>query len=333
MEHLMRHNIAEAADPGYAHMPVMWREVLDFVEQSPREGRGYLVDCTLGEGGHSAMLLERCPGLAVIGIERDPEILEIARERLARFGERVRFIHDNFSNLARSLGDGPPELHYFLYDLGVSSFHFDRSGRGFSYAGDERLDMRLDETGETAFDVVNRYDQRLLADIFHKLGEERWSRRIAAAICRERENRPVETSGELAAIVMRAVPRPRKEQGIHPATRVFQALRIQVNDELSAIAGSIRDAWMRLASGGRIIAIAFHSLEDREVKTVFRQMAKGCSCGGYPEHCRCNGDSMVKILTKKPLVPQHDEMEYNRRARSAKMRACEKIRSGPEGGE
>lgn len=312
-------------------MPVMWREVLDFVERSPGEGLGCLVDCTLGEGGHSAMLLERCPGLAVIGIERDPEILEIARQRLAPFGDRISFIHDNFANLARALGDRGG-LDFFLYDLGVSSFHFDRSGRGFSYGGDERLDMRLDGAGESAYDVVNRYDQRSLADIFHGLGEERWSRRIAAALCREREKGPVETSRQLAAIVMRAVPKGkgRRDQGIHPATRVFQALRIHVNDELAAIAGSIREAWRRLAPGGRIMAIAFHSLEDREVKRVFRELARGCRCGGYP-HCQCDGPPLVKVLTKKPLVPHHDEMEYNRRARSAKMRACERIESGGRG--
>ncbi len=320
----MRHNVEAAKNSEFAHVPVMWREVLDFVQESPMKGRGLLVDCTLGEGGHSSLLLDRCPDLSVLGIERDPEVLAVAEKRLEQYGERMRTIPGNFSEIREHVAGLPEKPSYFLYDFGISSFHFDRSGRGFSFAGEEPLDMRLDGRGETAADVVNRYDQKALADIFHELGEERYSRRIASAICRERSRRVIGNAKELAGIVMGAIP-GRREKGIHPATRVFQALRIHVNDELGAILKSLREAWKHLAAGGRIIAIAFHSLEDRRVKTVFRELSKGCRCGGYPDNCRCDGPAIVKILTKKPLVPHHDEVQFNSRARSAKMRVCELI--------
>jgi 16S rRNA (cytosine1402-N4)-methyltransferase len=219
---------------------------------------------------------------------------------------------------------------YILYDFGISSFHYERSGRGFGFARNEKLDMRLDGSGISAYDVVNGYDSARLADIFYRLGEERWSRRIASAICRARETKRIEGTAELAEIVMRAVPRPRGgrrhgTQDIHPATRVFQAIRIHVNDELGAIKRSLADAWKLLVSGGRIIAIAFHSLEDRAVKESFRALSKGCTCGAYPDECSCDGRPVVNILTKKPVVPQSDEVAFNRRARSAKMRVCERI--------
>lgn len=308
----------------YAHVPVMWNELREFLTGAVAAGDGIIVDCTLGEGGHSEKMLAAFPGIKVIAFERDVEILAIARERLDPFGGRISFINDNFSSIARHLGDVAGRIAGFLYDFGISSYHFDNSGRGFSYQGDEPLDMRLDGgTGLSARDIVNTWTEIKLTEIIRTYGEERWARRIARYICRSRDMKPLETSQELAQLVLRAIPARFHVKNIHPATRVFQALRIAVNDELSAIETSLRDALGLVASGGRICAISFHSLEDRIVKNIFRRASKGCVC--TEEQCLCRNDPLVKILTKKPVVPGDAEMASNRRARSAKLRVAEKI--------
>jgi 16S rRNA (cytosine1402-N4)-methyltransferase len=309
----------------YAHIPVMPREIVQFVETSAYRGTGVLVDCTVGEGGHSELLLERFKDIRIIAFDRDGGILEIARERMKRHAGRIDFINDNFSHISQHLGSMRNGINYFLYDFGISSYHFETSGRGFSFAKNERLDMRLDDGAESAYHIVNSGDEKALAEIIFRYGEERWSRKIASAIVRSRRVKPVETTGELAEIVLRAIPKKFHVKNIHPATRVFQALRIAANDELSAIERSLGDAHGFLATGGRIMAVSFHSLEDRIVKEKFRRLSRGCTCAADPRTCRCVNQPYVKILTKKPLRPEVDEIENNSRARSARLRVCEKL--------
>ncbi|OHD71021.1 MAG: 16S rRNA (cytosine(1402)-N(4))-methyltransferase [Spirochaetes bacterium RBG_16_49_21] len=309
----------------YAHIPVMTNELLHFIESSASRGAGILVDCTVGEGGHSELLLSRFARLRIIAMDRDADILEAARRRLKPYAARIDYINDNFSYISRHLDTLRGKIHYFLYDFGVSSFHLERSGRGFTFARDEKLDMRLDGSGVSAYHVVNTFDEKRLADIFFRLGQERWARRIAAAIRRARVDGPVGTTGELARIVLRAIPKKFHVRNIHPATRVFQAVRIFVNDELACIEKSLGQAYRLLASGGRIMAISFHSLEDRIVKEKFRRLSRGCECAEGERDCRCAGEGLVKILTKKPLRPHVEEVESNSRARSARLRVCEKL--------
>ncbi len=322
----MRHNTDDDSSGPFAHTPVMHREVMEYIAGISACDGNVVVDCTLGEGGHSELILDGFADLRVVAFERDPEILAIARERLSGFGDRFTVINDNFANIEENLEGTEGRVRCFLYDFGISSFHFDKSGRGFSFRGDEPLDMRLDPNLETdAARIVNTRREKELTDIFLGYGEERWAKRIARRIVERRGAGPIKTTGELAELVLRAIPARYHVRNIHPATRVFQALRIAVNDELAAIGASLRGAARLLAPGGRIIAISFHSLEDRVVKDSFRRMAAGCECGEEPRHCRCTGSPLVRILTKKPLLPGETELAENRRSRSAKMRVCEKI--------
>lgn len=314
----MRHNPAE----GYAHKPILFEEILMYIRTSPLEEKGTFADFTLGEGGHSELILETFPGVNLVGFERDPEIVEVARERLSRFGNRVKIINDNFSNADKYLDD--ESISYMLYDFGISSYHFDRSGRGFAFSDDQRLDMRLDKKGESAFDIVNGFKESELADIFFRYGEERFSKRIAGAICMAREEKPIETTTELASIVLGAIPKKFHVKNIHPATRVFQALRIVVNDELVAIEKALSFFQRLLVKGGRMMAISFHSLEDRLVKQRLKELAAGCTCGMRSDRCECHKKAAVNILTKKPVEAGEEEVRNNKRSRSAKLRVCEK---------
>jgi 16S rRNA (cytosine1402-N4)-methyltransferase len=320
----MRHNTAgEGAEAGY-HFPVLWREILGFAEGRAGRPGALLADCTLGEGGHSSILLKEFPGLKIAGIDRDPEIMERAAARLSGYGERINFVNTNFAGLGDRLAEYG-EFDMFLFDFGISSFHYESSGRGFAFSKDEPLDMRLDGTGISAFDIVNGYRERDLADVIYKYGEERWGGKIAAAVRRAREIKPVETTAELADIVLSAIPAKFRVKNIHPATRVFQALRIEANGELEAISDGLNAAWGLLKKGGLIMAISFHSLEDRIVKRFFKALADGCSCGMPPKKCACARVPEVKILTGKPVLPADDETALNSRSRSAKLRVCEKI--------
>jgi 16S rRNA (cytosine1402-N4)-methyltransferase len=315
----------------YAHIPVMPEELVYYVKSSVHGGAGILVDCTVGEGGHSELFLSRFPGLRIIAIDRDERILEIARRRLMPYAARIDYINDNFSDISRHFDTVKGKIHYFVYDFGVSSYHFEKSGRGFTFARDERLDMRLDGSGVSAYHIVNTFDERKLSDIFFKYGQERWARRIAAAVCRARTSGPVETTGDLARLVLRAIPSKFHVRNIHPATRIFQALRIYVNDELASIEKSLGQAYRLLDAGGRIMAISFHSLEDRIVKEKFRRLARGCACEADEGGCRCSGEELVKLLTKKPRRPLVEEIEKNPSARSARLRVCEKMRATEAG--
>ena len=291
------------------HVPVLVSEALELLR--PDRG-GLFVDCTVGLGGHARALLER-GATRIVGIDRDPQALAIAGSTLVPWADRVELVHADFRALDEVLDSrGLQLVDGALADLGVSSLQFDAPGRGFSFQRDERLDMRMDPTtGETAADLVARSTERELADAIYAYGEERFSRRIARAIVEARREQPIETTGRLAAIVRRALPR-RGPSRIDPATRTFQAIRIWVNRELEGLDRFLTAAVRRLRTGARLVVITFHSLEDRIVKHTLRALEK-------------RGDSGVKVLTKKPIIPGGEEVQRNPRARSAKLRAAERI--------
>jgi 16S rRNA (cytosine1402-N4)-methyltransferase len=290
------------------HVPVMTAEVLQHLR--PELG-GLFVDCTVGLGGHSRALLE-AGATRVIGLDRDRDALVRARETLAPWGDRVELVHADYRAIDEVLDSRQiAQVDGALADLGVSSMQFDEPGRGFSFQRDEPLDMRMDRSGgDTAADLVARSTERELADAIFQFGEERFSRRIARAIVETRHDAPIDTTGRLAALVRRSVPR-RGYMRIDPATRTFQALRIWVNRELDGLDRFVEAAARRLRASARLVVITFHSLEDRIVKHTLRAL-----------HQR---DALVRVLTKKPLVPGDDEVARNPRARSAKLRAAERI--------
>lgn len=307
----------------YSHTPVMWENLHFFLKPVALEG-SIFVDCTLGEGGHSNLMLSEFGGISIVAFERDPEILKIAKERLRQYKDRIRFINANFKTIEDHLSGEKTPIRAFVYDLGISAFHFEKSKRGFSFRDDEPLDMRLDgECLRSAKDIINTATELELIKIFKNYGQERWAKRIADAICAARQRKVIDTSKELAEIVLRAIPAQYRVKNIHPATRIFQALRIAVNDELSAISVSIPAAIRLLASGGRLCAISFHSLEDRIVKNAFRRAQRGCVCDG--NNCCCSDVPQINVLTKKPIVPSMHEVAQNKRARSAKLRVAEKL--------
>jgi 16S rRNA (cytosine1402-N4)-methyltransferase len=291
------------------HEPVLTSDVLRYLVPSQR---GLIVDCTVGLGGHARALLD-AGASRILGLDRDPEALDAARAVLAPYGGRVELVHADY----RTLGDvldarGIDRIDGALADLGVSSLQLDAEGRGFSFRRDEPLDMRRDRTaGATAADVVNTTGERELADVIWRFGEERFSRRIARRIVEERARHPITTTGTLGDIV-RAAVRARGHQRIDPATRTFQALRIWVNRELDGLDTFLRTAAGRLRVGARLVVIAFHSLEDRIVKHTLRALA-------------AREDGILTVLTKRPVVPDDDEIARNPRARSAKLRAAERL--------
>ena len=294
------------------HVPVMAEEVLEYL--APEEGKGLLVDCTMGEGGHSELFLKQFPNLQVVGLDADSTIQGVAKKRLSVFGARVRFFNTWFNVFFKDYPLGGERPTRILFDLGISVYHFERSGRGFTFRADEPLDMRLDGGLEsTAADIVNDYPEDQLADIIFQYGEERYSRRIAAAVVRARAENPVETTSRLEEIVWQAVPVPYRRGRLHPATRTFQALRIAVNGELARLEQALEYALRVLAPGGRIGVISFHSLEDRIVKRFFQGKNKTCTCPEDWPMCKCEGEPIVKIITRRPLVPGESEVAANPR--------------------
>jgi 16S rRNA (cytosine1402-N4)-methyltransferase len=289
------------------HLPVMTAEVLEFLRPGPG---GLFVDCTVGLGGHSRAILE-AGASRVIGLDRDLDALARARGALAPYADRVELVHADYRALDEVLDRRQiARVDGALADLGVSSMQFDEPGRGFSFQRDEPLDMRMDRSGgDTAADLVARSTERELADAIFQYGEERFSRRIARAIVAARGDAAIDTTGRLASIVRRAVPR-RFPARIDPATRTFQALRIWVNRELDGLDRFLEAAARRLRAGARLVVITFHSLEDRVVKHTLRALQQR--------------DGLVQVLTKKPIVPGDDEVERNPRSRSAKLRAAER---------
>lgn len=290
------------------HVPVLVDEVRALLQ--PERG-GVFVDCTVGLGGHARMLLE-AGASRLIGIDRDPDALALARAALEPFGDRVTLVHADYRTLPAVLdAQGVGEVAGVLADLGVSSMQLDAEGRGFSFRRDEPLDMRMDRSrGETAAEMLDRVDETELADLIYRFGEERRSRQVARAIVTARQAGPIRTTGQLAEIVRRGV-RARGWQRIDPATRTFQALRIWVNGELDGLESFIGDAARRLQPGGRLAVIAFHSLEDRVVKHTLRALARG-------------DEAILAVLTKHPVVAGDAEQAANPRARSAKLRAAER---------
>jgi 16S rRNA (cytosine1402-N4)-methyltransferase len=306
------------------HVPVLVDEVRALLQ--PERG-GTFVDCTVGLAGHARMLLEG-GATRLIAIDRDTDALAIARNALASFGDRVTLVHADYREIASVLdAQGVGEVSGLLADFGVSSMQLDTEGRGFSFRRDEPLDMRMDRTrGETAAELIDRVDEKTLADAIYQFGEERRSRQVARAIVTARQQAPIETTARLAEIVRRAVA-ARGWQRIDPATRTFQALRIWVNGELDGLDSFIGSAAQRLQAGGRMALIAFHSLEDRVVKHTFRALMRPPSleerASARPASA---GEVVLKVLTKHPVIATDAEAAANPRARSAKLRAAERVR-------
>jgi 16S rRNA (cytosine1402-N4)-methyltransferase len=308
----------------YVHTPVLLEEVLELL--GPRGKNELMIDANIGEGGHSFAFLSQFPDLRIVGIDADSSILAAAEERLGQFAQRLHIYsgwsHDFFAGYPSQLKR--PDTIFF--DLGVSFFHYKKSGRGFSFSNDEYLDMRIDVTGGlTAADLLARLPERELADLLYNNAGERYSRRIASLIVNERQSGTITTTSALAGLVERAVPASYRHGPIHPATRTFQALRIAVNGELSRLPALLEGALRVLEPGGRLGVISFHSLEDRIVKNFFRTMNKNCTCPQQAPICRCEGRRSVNLLTKKGIAPGKEEIERNPPSRSARLRVVEKV--------
>ncbi|MGL1894330.1 MAG: 16S rRNA (cytosine(1402)-N(4))-methyltransferase RsmH [Spirochaetaceae bacterium] len=312
------------------HYSVLKEEVCDFLK--PEVGNELIVDGTMGEGGHSEMFLSRFPDIKVIGIDADKVIQKVAKERLSVFGNRVSFEHTWFNEFFENFSDYDYERpDRILLDLGISVFHYEKSGRGFTFQKNEPLDMRLNENSlESARDIVNNYEESLLANLIYEYSDEKLSRKIARKICIEREKEPIETTEQLAYIVKGCFPPDKRHGRTNPATRTFQALRIAVNSELDRLDSVLEDALKILKIGGKIGIITFHSLEDRAVKRYFQSKAQKCICPDNYPRCKCGGQPEVKRLTKKPVGPTAEEIGINPPSRSAKLRVIEKLTEARE---
>ena len=306
------------------HVSVLLDECIENLAIKPD---GIYVDGTLGLGGHSYEIASRLTTGRLIGIDRDETAIARAGERLAPFAGKITLVHGNFSDTASILDDlGIDAVDGMLFDLGVSSPQLDEAERGFSYMNDAPLDMRMDRSeGLTAYDVVNAYSADRLNRIFWDYGEERYARRISAAIIAAREKKPVETTFELVDIIKGALPAAALREKQHPAKRCFQAIRIAVNDELGAISALMDTAPDKLKTGGRLCVISFHSLEDRIVKSGIAARENGCTCPREAPICTCGFIKTLKSVCRKPILPGADEIERNPRARSAKLRVAERV--------
>jgi 16S rRNA (cytosine1402-N4)-methyltransferase len=304
------------------HVPVLLREVVDALRP---EGGGVYVDATLGLGGHAEALLEASPLVRVVGIDRDPEALAIARARLARFGDRLVTIQGRHEDVAAHLDAlGIARVAGVLADLGVSSMQIDRAERGFSFMKDGPLDMRMGPDGPTAADLVATASKDELTRIFREWGEERMAGPIARRVVEAREKAPIRTTGEMRGLVLRALG-PRREKHKDPATRVFQALRIATNRELVELERFLDDAIARLALGARLSVLSYHSLEDRIVKRAFQRHTAGCTCPPSFPVCVCSRRRVMALVTKKAIRPTLAELGENPRARSARLRVLERV--------
>ena len=308
----------------FHHISVLLQECIDGLNIKPD---GIYVDGTLGGAGHSSKIAAKLENGRLIGIDRDPIALKAAGERLAPFGSRVTLVHSNFCEMASTLNDlGISGVDGILLDLGVSSPQLDDGQRGFSYMTDAPLDMRMNgEDTLNAETIVNTWPQEELRRILYNYGEERYAPQIAAAICKRRESTPIKTTLELVDIIRSAMPPVALREKQHPAKRTFQAIRIAVNDELGSVEKAMEVAIPLLKPGGRLAVITFHSLEDRIVKNAMAEAAKGCTCPPNFPVCVCGKKPLVKLISRKPIVATEEELTINPRARSAKLRVCEKI--------
>ena len=307
----------------FHHVSVLLNECIDNLNIKPD---GVYVDCTMGGAGHSKEIVKRLSkdGL-FIGFDQDINAINTAKERLSEYSDRVKFVHSNFENLKEELAKlGIDKIDGVLADLGVSSHQLDEADRGFSYMQDAPLDMRMDKTSRlTAEYVVNNYQEEDLAKIIYEYSEEKFSRNIAKNICEYRKNKKIETTKELAEIIEKSIPGFAKKEG-HPAKRTFQAIRIEVNDEIKPLYNTVKNCIDVLKSGGRLCIITFHSLEDRAVKEAFADAQGKCTCPGDLPYCVCGVKSLGKIISKKPILPTKEEINDNSRSKSAKLRIFEK---------
>lgn len=288
---------------------------------------GIYVDCTMGGAGHSSEILKHLSKKGrLIGIDQDNDALKASKERLKDY-ENVTYVHNNFYNIYDILESlNIEKVDGILMDLGVSSYQLDNGERGFSYMKDAPLDMRMDrDNGLSAYEVVNKYSLEELYKVIKEYGEEKFAKRIAQFIVSRREDKPIETTFELVDIIKAAIPAKARREGPHPAKRTFQAIRIEVNSELAILNKAIEDSIEKLNEGGRLAIITFHSLEDRIVKTKFKELEKPCTCPREFPICICGKKPKVKVITRKPIDPSEEELEINPRSRSAKLRVAEKI--------
>lgn len=308
----------------FGHVPVLFDEVMEALAVKPD---GTYVDGTTGGGGHSSGICARLSAKGhLVAVDRDTEALAAAEKRLEPYGCRKTFVHANYSDIAAIEAAAGGKVQGILLDLGVSSYQLDNPERGFSYMNDAPLDMRMDASDRlTAYEVVNGYSEEDLARIIKDYGEERWARRIAEFIVRERKSTPIGSTDRLTEIIKAAIPAKARRTGPHPAKRTFQAIRIEVNDELGHLREAVEKLPDLLESGGRIAIITFHSLEDRIVKTEFERRLDPCTCPKEFPVCVCGKKADVKRVTKKPVVPTETETAENPRARSAKLRVLEKL--------
>ena len=307
----------------FKHYSVLLKESVDYLEVKPD---GIYVDATLGGGGHSYEILSR-GAKRVIGIDQDSEAIDAATKRLCEFRDKVVTVNRNFSEIKSILDElGIEKIDGAVMDLGVSSYQLDNAERGFSYMHDAPLDMRMNRnTPKSAYDVVNTYSEQELMRIFYEYGEEKWSSRIAKFIVEKRKEKEILTTYELSDIIKAAIPKAARMDGGHPAKRIFQAIRIEVNGELEILKQAICDFTDVLKPGGVLSIITFHSLEDRIVKKTFVELAKGCTCPKSFPVCVCNKTPEIKILTSKPILPSERELDENSRSKSAKLRVAVKL--------
>ena len=309
----------------FNHKSVLLNETVDSLCVKPQ---GIYVDGTLGGGGHASEVAARLgDGGRLIGIDQDADAIAAASERLAPFGDKITVVRSNYERIAQVLDELEiPQVDGIYLDLGVSSFQLDTAERGFTYREDDApLDMRMDQRNAlSAYEVVNDYSEENLSRILHEYGEERFARKIAHNICVSRQQAPIRTTGELIEIIKRSIPAKIRATGGHPAKRTFQAIRIEVNQELTVLSESLDGMIDLLNDGGRLCVITFHSLEDRIVKRAFQDAAKGCTCPPEFPVCVCGKKPRVRLVTRKPIVSGAAELEENSRARSAKLRVVEK---------
>ena len=308
----------------FSHISVLFDESISALKVCEN---GLYADGTLGGGGHSEGILLQNDSCRLIGIDQDTDAITAASARLSRFGDRVRVVNSNFSQIKDVLQSlGEDKIDGAVLDLGVSSFQLDNAERGFSYMKDAPLDMRMNKNADfDAYKLINEYSEEELSRVFFEYGEEKWSKRIAEFIVSKRSEAPIKTTGELVDIIKAAIPKKARLEGGHPAKRVFQAVRIEVNGELKILEQAIKDFVDCLRPGGRLAIITFHSLEDRIVKQTFAGLAKGCVCPKEFPVCMCGKTPEVKIISRKPILPSKTEEEVNPRSKSAKLRVVEKL--------